>query len=140
MKPSYFARQTTRYTVVGAMCAIANNLVMIVGDRAGIHYFPMSILSFLLVTPFGYLLHSGFTFGEPRSFRAFLRFSSGVALGFPIYLITMAILCTGLSLSVVVATSIATVLLFLWNYASAHWAIQRCFENALGRRPVKWAE
>jgi hypothetical protein len=35
----------------------------------------------------------------------------------------MAILCTGLGIPVIIAAPTATIVLFLWNYASAHWAI-----------------
>lgn len=118
-----------RYVIVGAVCALAHNAIMILGDWAGGHYLPMSAVSFLLVTPLGYWLHCCFTFVERLSFRGFLRFASGVAAGFPITLLVMAILCTGLELEVIIAAPIATVVLFIWNYVSAHWAILG------GRRP-----
>jgi putative flippase GtrA len=117
------AGRTARYTIVGAICALAHNAVMILGDLAGGHYVPMTVLSFGIVTPLGYLLHSRFTFRERLSLRGFLRFASGVAAGFPLSLLSMAILCTGLGLPVVIAAPIATITLFLWNYASVHWAI-----------------
>jgi len=117
------AGRTARYTIVGAICALAYNAVMILGDLAGEHYVPMTILSFGIVTPLGYLIHSNFTFREQLSLRGFLRFASGAAAGFPLSLLSMAILCTGLGLPVVIAAPIATIILFLWNYASAHWAI-----------------
>lgn len=68
-------------------------------------------------------MHSSFTFRERLSLRGFLRFTSGIAAGFPLLLLSMAILCTGLGLPVVIAAPIATIILSLWNYASAHWAI-----------------
>lgn len=112
-----------RYLATAVICAAAHNSVMIGGDLAGGHYFGLSFLSFALVTPLGYWLHSRFTFGERLSLRNFLRFASGVAAGFPISLLVMAILCTGLSQPVIVAAPIATVVLFVWNYATAHLAI-----------------
>lgn len=117
------AGRTARYTMVGAICALVYNAVMILGDLAGGHYVPMTVLSFGTVTPLGYLLHSRFTFRERLSLRGFLRFASGVAAGFPLSLLSMAILCAGLGLPVVIAAPIATITLLLWNYASAHWAI-----------------
>jgi hypothetical protein len=76
---------------------------MILGDLAGRHYAPMTVLSFGVMTPLGYLLHSHFTFREKLSSRGFLRFASGGAAGFPLSLLSMAILCTGLGLSVLIA-------------------------------------
>ena len=43
--------------------------------------------------------------------------------GFPINFVLMVILVSGLRLSVPVATLIATVLLFIWNYVAVRWAI-----------------
>lgn len=127
VKPSSFVSRTTRYTIVGAVCAATHNVVMILGDLAGVHYVPMTLLSFSLVTPLGYLLHCGFTFGERLCLQGLLRFASGVAAGFPLSLAVMAILCSGLRLPVVIAAPIATVVLLLWNYTSARWAIVGCW-------------
>lgn len=121
--PYPVAGRTARYTIVGAICALAHNAVMILGDLAGGHYVPMTVLSFGIVTPLGYQLHSRFTFGEQLSSRGFLRFASGVTTGFALSLLSMAILCTGLGLPVVIAAPLTTITLFLWNYVSAHWAI-----------------
>jgi putative flippase GtrA len=118
-----FVGRTARYALIAAICAAASNAVIILGDVAGGHYVPVIIFAFAVVTPLGYFLHSSFTFGERRSWVGLLRFVSAGALAFPLSLLTMAILCTGLGLRVAIAAPIATVLLFVWNYASAHWAI-----------------
>ncbi len=117
------AARTARYAAAGALCALAHNAIMILGDLAGGHYVPMTLVSFGLVTPFGYWLHTRFTFREPASPRAFLRFASGVAAGFPLSFASMALFVSGLGLPVPVAAPLATLTLFAWNYASAHWAI-----------------
>jgi putative flippase GtrA len=112
-----------RYIVVGAICAVVHNVVMIVGDLIGFHYLPMNFVSFGMVTLLGYWLHSRFTFRGQLSIAAFLYFAAGLAVGFPFSLLVMAILCTGLGIPVIIAAPTATIVLFLWNYASAHWAI-----------------
>lgn len=112
-----------RYTLVGAVCATAHNVIMIAADQVGVHYLLGTVISFLAVTPLGYLLHSRFTFAEPLRFKAFTRFVGGVATAFPISVAMMAILCSGLGFSVAIATPIATIALFFWNFAAAHWAI-----------------
>ena len=71
-----------RYVVVGAICAAIHNAIMIGGDWLGAHYLPMNFVSFAVVTPVGYWLHSDFTFRGALSFRGFLRFAAGVAAGF----------------------------------------------------------
>lgn len=44
-------------------------------------------------------------------------------MAYPISVAMMIVLCSGLSLSVAIATPIATVALFVWNFVAAHWAI-----------------
>ena len=117
------SHKPARYVVVGGVCAVAHNAIMIGGDWLGVNYVTMSFVSFLLVTPLGYLLHSAFTFAARMSWVGLLRFASGIAAGFPISLLSMVVLCTGLGLPVWIAAPIATLILFIWNYASAHWAI-----------------
>ena len=96
---------------------------MILGDLAGGHYALMMLVSFVITTLLGYCLHAAVTFREGVSWRTFLRFAAGAAMGFPICFAVMAILCSGLGLPVMIASPVATVVLVLWNYASAHWAI-----------------
>jgi putative flippase GtrA len=96
---------------------------MIAGDRAGGGYLMLTLISFLVVTPIAYALHSRVTFKEPLSLRSLFRFALGVSVGLPLSLGIMAVLCSLLKLPVVVAAPMATVLLFLWNYMSAHISI-----------------
>ncbi len=113
----------SRYTLVGLVCAVANYIIMLAVDFAGGHYLLGTIISFSIVTPLGYSLHSWFTFAEPFRLKAFLRFAAAVASTYPIAIAMLAILCSGLRLSVAVAVPIATVALFAWNFVAAHWAI-----------------
>lgn len=112
-----------RYTLVGLMCAIAHNAIMIAVDQVGGHYLLGILVSFLAVTPIGYALHSRFTFAEPLRLKAFTRFVGSVVAAYPISVAMMVVLCSGFGLSVAIATPIATVALFVWNFATAHWAI-----------------
>ena len=116
--------RTTRYTLIGAFCAAFNNTVIILGSWAGHNYVPLSCLAFVIVTPIGYLLHTRFTFGVRRSWHDFVRFAWGGATGFPVYFLVMAGFCSGLHAPVAVATPVATVTLYIWNYALAHWALR----------------
>lgn len=116
--------QAARYTGVGAICAVANNAVMILGGCAGAHYVPLSLLSFVIVTPLGYLLHSWFTFKVKLSLYDFLRFAAGLAAAFPLYFVVMTTLCSGFGLIVAVAAPLATIALYIWNYTWARWAMR----------------
>jgi putative flippase GtrA len=119
-----FAGRTARYTFVGAICAVLNNILIIDGASFGINYVVMSLVAFAFVTMFAYLMHTSFTFRDRRSVRGLLRYSSGVATGFPLFILLMTALCSGLGISVAVATPLSTVLLYLWNFVLAHWTIR----------------
>jgi putative flippase GtrA len=117
-----------RYTIVGAICALANYIIMLVVDFAGGHYLLGTVISFLIVTPLGYVLHSWFTFAETLRFKAFMRFTASIAFTFPVAVALMIVLCSGFGLTVAIATPVATGILFLWNFAAAHWAILPRFD------------
>lgn len=117
-----------RYSLVGLVCAITNYIIILAIDSAGGHYLLGVLIAFLGVTPIGYALHSQFTFAEPMRWKSFLRFAGGVATAYPIAVAMMVFLCSGLGLSVAIATPIATVALFLWNFVTAHWAILPRFD------------
>jgi putative flippase GtrA len=114
-----------RYLTVGALCALTHNVIMIGSDYAGIHYFPATLLSCAVVTPLGYLLHCRFTFGQARSLAGFLRFAVGIAAAYPLSLGLMVLFCAALGWPVLVAAPLTTILLVVYNYISAHWAIVR---------------
>ena len=112
-----------RYVLVGATSAVGSNVILIGGDRLGVHYVPLMALSFLVVTPVAFWLHSRFTFGAPMSWRNLMRFASSVSAGFLMSFVMLALLCSGMGVSVAIATPIVTVVLFGWNYVTAHIAI-----------------
>ena len=120
-----------RYTLVGLTCALSNYVVMLAVDYAGGHYLLGTLVSFTIVTPLGYALHSRFTFAESFRLKAFLRFTASVAFTYPVAVAVLALLCSGLGLSVALALPIATCVLFAWNLVAAHWAILSRFQ--LGR-------
>jgi putative flippase GtrA len=112
-----------RYTLVGLFCAVANNVILISVDWAGGHYLLGTIIAFSLVTPTAYLFHSRFTFGSRLNARSFWLFSLSIAATYPIVLVMLFLLCSVMHVPVAIAAPVATVALFLWNFAAAHWAI-----------------
>jgi putative flippase GtrA len=77
------------------------------------------------VAPLGYYLHCRFTFHKALSIAGFLRFMVGIAIAYPLLLALMALFCSGFGLPVPIASPLATVVLFFFNYLSARWAIVR---------------
>lgn len=113
----------SRYVQIGLLCAVLNNLIVIGGDRAHIHYAVSVSFAFVVVTAIGYLLHAAYTFKVPPSWSAMLRFYGANVSSFFIAMLLMIILCDGIGLSAAIAMPIATVIMFGWNYAFATWAI-----------------
>ena len=114
-----------RYLTVGALCAVSHNVIMIGADWAGLHYVLGTLISFVALTPMAYLLHSRFTFHKPFTVGGFLRFTAAIAAAYPISLGLMVLFCSILRWSVLIAAPLTTILLIIYNYVSAHWAIVR---------------
>jgi putative flippase GtrA len=114
-----------RYLTVGAVCALVYNLITIGCDFAGLHYLPATLISVAVVAPLGYFLHCRFTFRKAHSLEGFLRFMAGIALAYPLLIALMMLFCSGLGLPVIIASPLATAVLVVFNYLSAHWAIVR---------------
>jgi putative flippase GtrA len=118
-------RQSGRYLWGGAICAALHNALVIGLASAGIIYAAALVVSFCITMPIGYLFHSAVTFNEPRSWDRFMRFVGGSLAGFGWSAALMIGMRSGLGLPIAVATPLATAALFLWNFASARWAIVR---------------
>ena len=96
---------------------------MLEREASNARKFGFSVLSFSVTTPIGYAIHSAYTFEAQYSARRLQRFMAGAVSGFVVSAALMVLFCSGLGLAVAVATPIATVLVFFWNFALARWAI-----------------
>ena len=115
-----------RYLTVGALWAVVYNLTMIGCDFAGVHYLPASLLS--IADNRTVRLFPALPLHIPKN--AFTRWLSALhgrnrgRLSAPARP-DDALFCSGLGLGVPIATPLATGVLFVFNYLSAHWAIVR---------------
>jgi putative flippase GtrA len=116
-------RQSARYLAGGLACALLYNAIVIAMSACGMPYPPALVLSFLVATPVGYAIHSAYTFEQAYSARRLQRFMVAAVSGFFISAALTALFCSGLGMPVAVATPIATVLMFFWNFAVSRWAI-----------------
>ena len=115
--------QRLRYVLVGVVCALVHNGVMIAGDLAGWHYVLSTVVSYIVCVVLGYVLHTRFTFRAAGSYAGFVKYAVPMAGNFTDSIALMFILCDLIGLSVPIAAPIATVLLFVANYAAARLAI-----------------
>jgi putative flippase GtrA len=122
-----FARdsQAGRYTQVGGLCAVANNILVIGLNLAG-GPLPLTLtIGFVGVTALAYVLHSLYTFRVALSTAAMVRFYLANVGGFCLAAAVMAMLCRGMGLGAPIALPITTVVMFLWNFVSARYAVLR---------------
>ena len=124
------AAEPVRYAAVGAACAALHVLVMLAGDRLGLHYALSTLASYAVVVVAGYGLHVHVTFAGRASPAAFARYALAMAANYPLSLLLMFALCEGAGAPVALAAPVATVVLAVWNYGASRWAV-------LGRRSAR---
>jgi putative flippase GtrA len=112
-----------RYVLVGALCALVHNLVLIGGDAIGWHYVVSIIASYLIVVALGYGLHTRYTFRSKPSALGFFRYAVPMAANFPASVALMFVLVDLIRLPVWIAAPIGTVVLFIANYVITRWAL-----------------
>lgn len=114
-----------RFLGVGLACAVLHNLVMIMGDIAGWHYAASSVVSLLVVTVFGYQLHSRWTFPDAaRGRTSFLRYAITVSANYPLSLLGLFVLVDLMGASVPLASLVVTVVLLAFNFTANRWALR----------------
>ena len=114
-----------RFLGVGLACAVLHNVVMIAGDLAGWHYAVSSVVSLVVVTVFGYQLHSRWTFpGAERTRTSFARYALTVSANLPLSLAGLFVLVDLLGVSVPIAAPVVTVLLLAFNFTANRWALR----------------
>lgn len=118
--------EKARFLFVGLACALLHNAVMIGGDRIGLHYAASSVVSYVVVVIFGYLLHSGWTFsGAQRGVGSFARYAIMASANLPLSIVGMFICVDLAGLPVPIASPLVTVLLAVFNYLSSRWALRQ---------------
>ena len=114
-----------RYFTVGVTCALLHNAIMIGGDWLGLHYVASSFASFAIVVPFGYWLHSSWTFpGAQRGGMSFARYALTMSLNLPLSIAGMFVLVDLAGLGVPIAAAAVTVILAAFNFVGGRWALR----------------
>jgi putative flippase GtrA len=112
-----------RYVLVGALCAGLYNVIMIAGDRLGVHYVVSSLMAFVVNVLVGYGLHCRFTFSEPMSLGGLARNTGAMLLNLPLSIAGVWLFHGALKLPMWIASPLVTGFLFAWNYVATHWAV-----------------
>lgn len=114
-----------RYLAVGVACTLLHIAIMIAGDSIGLHYATSSVVSLVVVTAFGYGLHSRWTFpGAERGRASFTRYAVIVSANFPLSLAGLFVFVDLLAVPVPIAAPVVTVILLGFNYVASRWALR----------------
>jgi len=115
-----------RFYSVGLTCALLHNVIMIGGDWLGLHYVASSLISFVLVTSLGYWLHSLWTFrsAAERGRLTFARYVLTMSANLPLSIAGMFVFVDLAGLTVAIAAPLVTVLLAVFNFLGARWALR----------------
>jgi putative flippase GtrA len=112
----------SRFTAVGAFCAVLSNAAVIALVRHGMGSLLASLLAFGPVLIVGYALHTAFTFGTQPSRVTFMRYTLATLANFPVWALLLFLFGDVLHVSITLLAPAATLLIFLWNYLATQWA------------------
>jgi putative flippase GtrA len=107
------------YAIVGGVCALLNLVVLwLLTDGAGLHYLVSNMISFLALTPVGFLLQKLVTFRTPRATAGveWPRYFATMGASFAANLALMYVLVSLLGVWYLAANLAVTVLLLAANF------------------------
>jgi putative flippase GtrA len=116
-------RRAPGYTAVSIFCALLHNGIMIGLDHLGVYYPLCLTASAAVLLPTGYVLQSRFTFDHAMSRRGFTRYSLALITNYPVSLVTLWVVFDRAHLPMLYAAPLSSAVLFVWNYATSHWAL-----------------
>lgn len=128
-------RQTLQYGWIAALCAALHFCVMMAGDALAWHFAVSVTLSFVGCVIVGYHLHCRFTFAAVPQRRGLWRYAAAMVLNYPLTLWSIWLLHEALSLPMLVAAPLSTVLLTAYNFLSARWAVSLSFARPIEESP-----
>jgi putative flippase GtrA len=116
-------RTPTRFAIVGFICAVTHNAILLAAELWHIHYALSCAISYVVVALLGFTLHVCYTFQRHATAASFLRYYLSMAANYPLTLVLLFLMCDIGSWPVAVAAPIATILLLAANFLASRWAI-----------------
>lgn len=111
------------YGLIAALCVLTNFVILVAGDRVGLHYVVSLSISFVVCVLIGYLLHSRFTYTARVERSGLVRYTGAMALNYPLSIVSIWFFNDLLSLPMVLAAPASTFALTFYNFLSSRWAI-----------------
>jgi putative flippase GtrA len=102
--------------IVGGVCALLGNAILIGFDFLHIHYAVSATVGFVVTLLVAYALHTKWTFEAERSFARLLRYGAAMAINLPLSMALLFMLVDVSALKMVIAAPLATILQTAFNY------------------------
>jgi putative flippase GtrA len=112
-------RAVPRYLLVGGICALIANAILIGFDQLGVNYDVSSVIAFVVTLLIAYAFHTEWTFEADRSVGGLVRYGAAMAMNLPLSIALLFVLVDLLSLKMAIAAPAATVLQTAFNYLVA---------------------
>ena len=117
------ARQSGRYLMAGALCALLNTVILIGGDELGIHYVISNLVAFAIVSTAAFVLHTRSTFGVAPNMRLYIRFIAGLISAFVVSTTLYALIYDAMNVPMVIASPMITAMILAYNFVVARIAL-----------------
>ncbi len=114
-----------RYSVVAGICFVLGAVLIPAFSALGLHYALATVIAFVIVTVVGFACHCQWTFQVERSWEGYLRYTSAMLLNLPLTIILIGLAHDKAGLSVAWSASLASGILFVWNFVAVRWAVLR---------------
>lgn len=111
------------YGAVAALCILLHNGVMIAGDRVGLSLWLSVLISFIVVSVTGYLLHGRITFRQPLDLGRYLRYALAMSANVPLAFITTWFWHEELGYEMTSAAPLASLCMLAMNFVLSRWAV-----------------
>ena len=117
--------ETFRYSAVSALCMVLSLILIPLLSSWGMHYAAATLVAFCLNAIIGFCAHSFWTFQEQFRLSSFIRYVSAIAINFPLTVLLIGTSHDVMKLPIYMSTILSTIILFVWNYIAARWAVVR---------------
>lgn len=111
------------YGAVAVLCILLHNGVMIAGDRVGLDLWILVLISFVVVSVTGYLLHGRFTFRQPLALGRYFRYALAMSANIPLAFVTTWFWHDQLGFEMTLAAPLASLCMIAINFVLSRWAV-----------------
>ena len=118
-------RSWSAYTIIAGLCALLYNVIVIGFDAVGISFVIAILVSYVVVSVFGYGLHTRFTFRVSPSLPGLVRYAAAFILNIPLLVAVLWVLTRVAGLPVPIASPASTLIMFVVNYSIVRFAITK---------------